>query len=338
MADKLYYDLLLTNEIIYNNSPPTIAYNDNRSIPLLKDTTDYLMSITRFSLASQTLPIWIPTILNVNTDPNKTIYSITMSYNDQYYQQYVEYVPQSNAQINDLDYYYVYNYQYVIFLFNQCMNDCLTGLLNAVGISDQINPPIFTLNLTNNTCNISFDTNYFGFNQTDMINVYFNYSTMSSFDTLPIFIMKSNINGCNYQLDLRQCDTNGVLYQELSTIPNWNPVSSIVFTSNQLPVIPSQIGQFNYIIDGVYNTGSSTANYLNIITDFIGDNLQFTPFLQYTSNGQYRYIALKPNCEIRNIDIQAFWLNKKTGQLNPLILSSGGSFSMKILFTKKETC
>ena len=55
-----------------------------------------------------------------------------MSYNGISYQQYLTYSPQSAAISTDDNYYNIYNYQYVIYLANQCLQDCLLGLDNLV--------------------------------------------------------------------------------------------------------------------------------------------------------------------------------------------------------------
>ena len=330
-SEIIYYDALITNQVIVNGSnAPKINYNDNRSAPLIKNTTGYEMSIIRFSLSSQTLPIFTPSVLSI-LEPNKTIYSITMSYNGISYQQYLTYSPQSAASVSDDNYYNIYNYQYVIYLANQCLQDCLLGLDNLVVTPINI-APVISINLQTQLMSIAFDTDYYGFNENDKINVYFNYSMMSLFDTFPIYIMKTGSpNGSNYQLDLRLVDVNGCLNQELVTLGSWSPVNSIVFTSNLLPVVSSQIGSFNNIIDGVNNSGNSSNQYLNIITDFIGNDLTFTPFIQY-SPYIYRFISLKPNAEIKNIDIQVYWKSKHDGSIRPVYLSSGGSMSLKIMF------
>ena len=76
---------------------------------------------------------------------------------------------------------------------------------------------------------------------------------------------------------------------------------------------------------------STAYNFSNTITDFIADNSEFLPYIQY-SPSIYRYISLKENQNIRSIDISVNWMNKQTGRLNPLYLSAGSSASCKLFF------
>jgi hypothetical protein len=294
------------------------------------------MSIVRFSLSTQTLPIFQPTVLDKASDANKTIYSFTMSYNGFTYQQYLQYEPQSNTSQNDEDYYNVYNYQYLTYLINQCMQQCLEGLSLLTFMDPSVTAPIVAFDISTKLFNVYFDTAYYGFNESGKINTYCNYSMMSILNTMPIYITKTNNLGNNYLFDLRQLSSYGLLYQEISTNGNINPVSSILMTSNFLPCQPSIVGSFNAIIDGTYvNTSSSNAQ-LSIVTDFIGNELTFNPYVQY-SPYTYRWLSLRPGTEIKNVDIQCYWRSKKDSQIRPIYLSSGGSFSLKIMFSKNTS-
>ena len=57
-----------------------------------------------------------------------------------------------------------------------------------------------------------------------------------------------------------------------------------------------------YANDQLINN-SSSSNYLNVVTDFIANDIEFVPYIQYSAS-VYRYLSLKPNTEIRNIDLQ----------------------------------
>jgi hypothetical protein len=90
MTDKIYVDLLLTNAITQNNSHPRIQFFESRSIPILNDTSNYRMSITRFALNTQLLPVFIPSMQSISS--SQTIYSISMTYGNNVFQQYMKYM------------------------------------------------------------------------------------------------------------------------------------------------------------------------------------------------------------------------------------------------------
>ena len=92
------------------------------------------MSIVRLQLDTQALPLWIPEIQANQSDPNLTIYSVTMSYLPEgatdpiTVQEYINWSPQNKAesvppppsqtgtgfQSTAGQYYYAFNYHWVI--------------------------------------------------------------------------------------------------------------------------------------------------------------------------------------------------------------------------------
>jgi len=131
--DNLYYDILVSNIQSNSNLPVIVNYLDTRSIRLLRDTTDYALSIIRFTVSTSVIPVFIPVIQQNQPDINLSIYSFTLSYTDTIsgitydYQQYLEFIPQDlSAQLpkspnlntpfklqdNSTYYYFIYNYSY----------------------------------------------------------------------------------------------------------------------------------------------------------------------------------------------------------------------------------
>jgi len=92
----------------------------NQSENIIDDTTGFKMSVIRFSLNTETLPVFIPQIKTAGT--YTTIYSCTFEYEGVYYQQFMEFIPQSTNPINAAEEMYVYSYQYVVYLLNNMLN------------------------------------------------------------------------------------------------------------------------------------------------------------------------------------------------------------------------
>jgi hypothetical protein len=125
-----------------------------------------------------------------------------------------------------------------------------------------------------------------------------------------------------------------VLKQEISTIDAWCPISSIVFTSNQLPIVVSQFSSAN--TTGIATNPAVEGNrFALVITDLMTNQQGFRPNIIYNPTAEYRRITLTGNIGIRNIDITVFW-RSKTGQLLPFRLPSGGSATLKLFFEKKD--
>lgn len=320
------YDALISNYNSPNNQVPLI-YNDTRSSPLVKDTTGYAMSIVRFTLDTNTLPIFIP-IMQSNSTTN-TIYSISMTYNNITYQQYMQYIPQNTAQ--SAFYYYVYTFEYLCLLINNTFQSCFDGLVNLCsesGIILEGTAPNINYDSTTQLFTIDIDNIHFGIS-TGLINIYFNSAIQNLFLFNSYFKNLSNSKGLNYLL----INNSTQILQDISTIGNLSPILSIVFTSVQLPIIASVQGNPNIYNNGtISNSNSSNLGY-QIITDMTTSNLVFTPNIVYVPSGQNRYISLIPNTKISNIDFNCYWLGRD-GTLNLIYLNTGCSCTLKILFQK----
>ena len=79
-ADNIYYDLVVTNLKSDKTEPIQIQFNENRAKSILSNTGEYDLSIVRFSVDTQTLPVWIPEIQSNQSDRDLTIYSVSLSY------------------------------------------------------------------------------------------------------------------------------------------------------------------------------------------------------------------------------------------------------------------
>ena len=85
---NIYIDLLLSNSVQTSpNDRVPVKFNLSQSQPILRDSTGYLLSVIRFSLNTETLPIFIPQMSD-NGDES-TIYSCTMEYNGTVFQKYM---------------------------------------------------------------------------------------------------------------------------------------------------------------------------------------------------------------------------------------------------------
>ena len=122
--------------------------------------------------------------------------------------------------------------------------------------------------------------------------------------------------------------------QEYSTTPAWNPVKSLVFTSNTIPVIPTDVGA-PYIYNGNQIIAqSANANIISSITDFCSSNADYRGYINYTPSGEYRLIDMNSNTPLSDINISVFWMDR-SGNLIPFYLLAGCSCSLKLMFRSK---
>ena len=315
-----YYDMIVSNI----NSPNQLVpceYSETRSQPLIKDTTNYKLSIVRFSLNSSLLPVFVPTFITGST--TETIYNITLTYNGISVTQPIIYSPQNTAY--QQFYNYVFSYDYLCLLINKTFTQALENLQNEILINNDLKPPTIKYDPTTQLFQITTDTNYYSTNQQNYISIIFN----SALNNLFLFNFLCNAID-NYTLIFND---DGTCNQPLSTIGNLSPINSIVFTSTLFPIKYDAIGYPNIYINSQLQQGYGNSTF-NILTDFIASELIFTPNIIYTPSGQYRYITLFENQTIQNTNIQVYWLDKSYN-LNPIYLPNTGSCSIKLMFEYK---
>ena len=402
-SDLLYFDLLITNVDTIYKAPKPVYFNETRTTPYLYEPEQYEMSVVRFSLDTQTLPVIIPPIIpagplnnnypnpespSPNGDPNKTLYAVSMSYQDNsgnnyIVERYVEYSPQdlsvdappplipNQTQDNSNGYYNIYSFQYFISLINTTLNLCYQTLKGAVEIDGGTLPsdyaPVMLWNTDTEKATIYADVlGYSPFLRPSPINLYFNPALAQIFSTFSYLITPTaniaeinsfrayqvlftdvaqaiELNTVPYPLNALGTDQSPVLFQalqakqELSTINNMNPIISIVFTTNTIPIIATQVTTPLLYVDGQVQLSSigNNNNISNVLTDFSADS-PLRPYIYYVPTAEFRMISLVGNRPLNNIDVGVFY-KTRTGDLVPFRLGSGGSASLKLLFRRKGT-
>ena len=375
--DLLYYDIQIANLENQNSAPPVLTFIETRNNPFIYDTDQYQMSVIRFVLDTPNLPVFIPTIQPApNADIDLTIYSVSLQWTNpanpsQVFTQqtYIRYIPQSlvaqvppppsitenGLQYNLGQYYYIYNYQYFVFLINNAFISCFNALnAQVVGASLVLptsHPPVMSFDTMTNTAIINCDLlGYNTANPSGQIGIFFNTPLSVLFSSFPVKLLSvvSNL-GLNSQIITNSFQLSNVIqyppfapvysaiqvFQEFSTITMWCPVSSIVFTSQTLPLVSNQIST-----PVIYNQGSTLGSNGNnslitqTITDFVANDAQYKPQLVYVPQAEYRMLELMSNRPLNTVDISVFWKDK-TGALIPFYLASGATATIKILFRKK---
>jgi len=256
-------------------------------------------------------------------------------------------------------YYYCYQFQYFLALINTAFQSALTSLIaNTGGLLSPIasaNSPILTWDVTSNKAILQAETQYYENTNLAKIRIYCNPPLFSLFNSfLSLYYGTSGVTlGRNYQFVIEDfigvntilLPTNAApasqkvftqIFQEFSTIDTWTPVSSIVFTSNTMPIISNQLSAPLLFNNGQTSSGlGNNANFAQIITDMITNQQVFKPNILYSPSAEYRRIDMTGNLPLSNIDINVYWRNK-IGSLIPFTLASGSSATIKFLFERKD--
>lgn len=365
--DFIYYDITLENFQSNNTKSPHLTFRETRTNPFVPRADDYYLSIVRFQLDTYSLPSYQAKIMPNQNDPNKMIHSITVEYDDgvgtitesdQIFLTWVsdnvfESVPpppsatNNGLQYNNTEYYFGNSFQSYLNIINTGIDDAMTDLKTKLGagIIDTVPSPFLKWNHSNSTATV-YATNDFETNKTGAkLNLYFNRPLYGEFTSIRAIryditgvngkfykIIFDPLNGCNKEtIDSVNYIKNE---QEFSTLSNWSPVQSIVFTSSSIPVVSNHLSAPIIFNDNILVSGGNNSNFANVITDMSTNEMVYKPNLIYVPSAEYRRIDLRTNQQVNTVDISCYWKDKQ-GNLRPFTLMSGASASIKFCFEKK---
>lgn len=366
----VYYNLsMVNNQNLDSSQAVPLNFLEVRNSPYLASPESYCMSVVRFQIQTPTLPVFMPQVQLNQPDKNKLIYSITLTYKTATYQQYINYIPFNKdplmitpeepltAQNVSTGYYFVMAYQQWIFMVNKAFSDAVVGLQAVattlgLGALPSTNPCF--MEFDPNTQNFIIDCDEVGYSDalTDPIKLYFNNPMQTLFSAFN-FINWGTLNitkGENYQLVIKNINGSNILvlptysaiqcYSEFSTCALWNPIAKISFTTSLLPVVPENVS-----IPKIYNSpqnslimGGNNANIQPILTDFAVayDALNtYKPMITYVPSSEYRLTDLYGDTPISGLQLSVYWVDYYSNNY-PLMLASGCSADIKIMFRKKS--
>ena len=362
--NHIYYDLIQTNLENSETDPPQCQFNERRNQEFIKNPEQYKFSITRFMIDTPSLPLFRPIIRYLEpTDalisPDITVYSVSLKLNtadaSAASQQYVYWETQDETKIaptapyynpnglqdNSTGYYNCYSYSWFLRLINVALENAALdlSLSSAPTLLFDRASNLFVLSAPAALYDSASDTYY---------EIYMNKALYQLFSSLPsVIVSHTSSYGLNYKITTNNfkgysktsitthntTDTDSLMvYGEFPTIYLWNCVTSIVFTSSNLPIVPANTSNPALTREGEPIVFNNQPNTRRLVTDLVaGDS--YKPYLVYSPSAQYRYIDLTQGSPLRDIDIQVYFLDRQ-GQLNPFKLNSGGTATIKILFEK----
>ena len=290
-------------------------------------------------------------------------------------QTFIEFIPQATftsvpsppnqtsdkLQNNQTGYYEILNYQYWLLLINNAFATCIAGLnaqVAGAGLALPVYhfPPSMAWDTTQNIAILTTEQTAFDPSLPSHIEIYMNAPLYQLFSSFPAIIKGVDVvAGKNIQIIANGFGGATIvqfppvvvapavqypsyqIVQEYSTIALWTPITSIVFTSNTLPIVPSNVSTPLLFVNGaIFNNGGNNSNVSRVVTDFVSDSGVYKPNIVYNPTAQYRLVNLVGNTPIYNLDLNVYW-KSRTGALQPFRLSSGSSATIKILFTRKGT-
>jgi hypothetical protein len=302
--NKLYYDIVISNLASSASIPPTLYFNETRNNPFVLDPESYYLSIVRFTLDTNTLPIIQPSIQPNQPNVNLTDYSITLQWTNPVapfqtfvYQEFLIYQPQNlqaivpsppsqtinGLQINSTGYYDIYNYQYFILLVNQTFQNCFTNLNTLVVAAGLVLPtayaPVMNWDTQYNIGILNADQAGYDDTTSNYIEVYFNSSLFNLFSSLPFIIQTQDPAPSGKNARLVMSGFGGA-----NIVPY--PPSTPLYTALQIVQEYSTIALWTPITAIVF-----TSNTLPIVANQVSAPLLFFNGTRYQSGGNNSNIA-----------------------------------------------
>jgi hypothetical protein len=338
--------------------------------PILSVPDDYYVSIVRFNIPCQNIPI-----INFanyiqkfpNTNPNLSVFAVTIEYNNQISTTYVEYVSETpflppgslsavSPSVNyNNPYYFIYTYSNIIAMLNEALATAFAGI--AAPPDPGTIAPYFIYDHTNYRIGLVAQNEWYDESLAQPVNVYVNYELFSTFlSGMPSILFGYNTaNEQDVQLIIRNQHNNFyqepsgpqfanptdyeyyVMWQDYPTLLNMNSFRNLTIQSNLLPIIQE------FSVSS--NPSQPIQNDLSTITS-VGIMANFEPIdtygwesrgvVQYTPTGPYHLINLSGMDPISKLDITISWIDQ-FGQLYPLYIGYNQMASIKFAFYKKST-
>ena len=254
----------------------------------------------------------------------------------------------------DEPYFYIDSIQYFMSLVNDTLQETFIALrtLYGTGVATfQDNTPILQYNYDGNFSLVAPVEFFQGTTTTEgRGDVYFNSSLYTLFNGLNAYEEGLKNEGGlglkNYKIlfadATQETSVAGatMIYTqtEYPVVPFWSPVSSIVFTSQGIPVEPTNTNPTT-IVGNSIGAVENNLNLSSVITDFdvnLNIGTESRNIIYYATGGEYRFFDLNSNRPLADINIIAGWKDKLSGAIHSLYLFSGAGATLKLLFRKKN--
>jgi len=272
---------------------------------------------------------------------------------------------------NEYPYYFGYTYSYFIELVNKAIAAAVVGHIPAInhppflqlenGIVSLVAPAqsaltrSFLTDEKGNCVDINGAPNPNGHKIFFNSELYYLFSSLKAIErneplgvTLNAnfqLILNINPSGTNYKKVYTNLNQTPLVSHydavvstcEFSPLPFWNPIDSIVFTTNHLNVVPELIAA--NATTGVAATSplASNADAYYILTDYAAPlytGTEYKPNIFYQPQAEYRLSDLYGENPVYQLVLNVYWKDKY-GYLHTFLLESGGTASLKILFRKR---
>jgi len=301
--DRVYYDVSIFNRESTGTGSVPLKFQETREQAIIKNSGQYDISIVRFQMDTYSLPSFIAEIESFdygNIDPTKMIENVSFIYRNALGAAVHVTVPinliwvPSNLHISrppnlsasnrfadseGNEYYYGNSFRHYTDLINTALSTATEDLRSKdLTLFSSLISPYFIWNSVTQCAELLAQESFFNQDNSAHIEIFFNRALYAKLTSLPAtknysesdrvykILVKSDFSTNNVVLDIEGSDVVFIkVEQEMSTISNWTPVQSIVFTSNTLPIVQTQMSAPITFDSGIIVT-NSRQNFQPIVT------------------------------------------------------------------------
>jgi hypothetical protein len=364
-AKYSYYNGHIINTNSQVGSYQYADFMESRSSDILEKSSEYAFSIVRFNCPASSIPVSMAVIEGFpNTDPNKTVYTVSLRYGAFVATHHIIFVPTDKTQtvpsapaitetgrirVNYYKYYSIYTVSHFISMINTALAGAYADLLVLIAPTTLPNDcaPVFQL-MNNGQVSLTVSRqSYLGV--TPAVQLYMNYELASNF--LGGFTLLSNppssgdlqflfyLNDYTYvNIPTRLSPFNVAsvtINSEISIVDNFVTIQSIVFVSNLMSVKPELQTAINP--NSFEYSQSDTSASINTISDILiprnsNTGLEWRESLQYIPQ-TIRYSSFYTDNSLRTIQISAYYRDNFSN-LFKIEIPYGRNASIKLMFEK----
>jgi len=353
--DVFYVDILVSNVNSNFTTTPTYAeYNETRTIPYLYHPDKYYGAIVQFNIQNSNVPVFDVVIQPNQSNVNLTIYQLVLEYNGLEIYQNIIYEPQNLSisvplppssypdgfQDNDNGYYSIFSYNYFCMLVNNAFESAYNQLqINYPALPDNEAPTIKFDPTTRLFYMPSLNNTLYNQSLAPVINIYFNGVLLHLFSFFPSSTVLLNNEAFELLLINNTTTVNNTtsisFTQELESINLWSNISSLVITTQTIPIIRSQTFSPALFYGGTIEPSKNNSQTQSILLEYSVEDSIYTKNIVYNPTAQYKIFELTTETPLYNFDLK-FYYRSSFGNLTPISLNSGSTLSVKVGFFKKS--
>jgi hypothetical protein len=359
--DNVYFSVEIrsSDQVLGENA----IYSAQRTIPIIQEPSNYYASVIRFNIPNFYVPIHVMPIQSNQSDPNLSEYSVTLEYDGDVQQVFLDYdsrndfqppIPPSQTS-NGLQaissYYFMYDYQHMADLINFALEIAfgqLASLPPTVGGNQPSAPELVFLETQNQIFSFLCQSDYYDKDLAKPIILYVNAKLWTILNGFPNEQVNVSVGGSgsinqfspdgrdikiliddyykNTNLDIFQPSFGGDYYnisQQYTSVFNWNSFKRIVLTTSSIPIQS----------ESIKGSGSGTLKVLTDFSPFVSNEVR--TIWQYIPEGQYRLIDMKSHTPLTEIDMRLFWTDR-FDNFYPIIIPWGQQATIKLGFFNKK--